>query len=131
MPNQPPTPIPKPDAPDTIPEPDRRVERAVIRAYAEAGRGNIPMLVATRFDGVAIHEVWGIVSKQPGGPLYSVRLMHNQAGLTTSCVCESAQYGRPCWHQAAIRLAHHDLIPCEVATKFRIRPKNPVYGVTP
>jgi hypothetical protein len=110
------------------PPPDRttdqaRRDRALARAHGEANRGNVPMLVRTWLAPGSIREVWGLVSKRQDGPLYTVSLTHRADGVLTACDCEGAAYGRYCWHRAAVELAHADLIPCDVATRVRYRPK--------
>ena len=100
-----------------------RTDRALARAHEMARAGHRPMLVRTTFTGSAIRELWSIASKQANGPLYTCHLTHDTAGVRVACDCEAAQFGRPCWHAEAAKLAHADAIPVDVAVLYRFRPK--------
>jgi hypothetical protein len=85
--------------------------------------GVLPMLVRTWLAPGAIREIWSVPSKQPGGPLYLVHLTRTRDATRAVCDCEAANHARPCWHVQAALLAHYDLIPVDVATPLRYRPK--------
>lgn len=97
--------------------------RALDRAQAQAHLGNLPTLIATRFDGTAIHETWRVMSRTYAGVAYTVELSHDRTGIETLCQCPAAERGLICWHRGLARLAHTDAIACRNEAGMKIRPR--------
>lgn len=96
------------------------INRAMDKAHDQVRAGNLPALIATRFDGRAIRETWRVHSRTTRTAEYAVILVHNQIGVGTDCTCAATGV---CWHRALVRLAHFDAIPARNEAGYRFRPR--------
>jgi hypothetical protein len=98
-----------------------RMRRAYDRARDQIRRGVVPVLIDTALASDRLTERWVVPSATRDNLSWVVDLARDMRGMSTSCTCEAAQRGQLCWHRAAARLAHMDVVPVSVAARVRYR----------
>jgi hypothetical protein len=81
-----------------------RIDRAYAKAHEQARAGNLPAVLHARAwsNGITRWR-YSVASRITAGTVYLVDLTDDHGQLFTACDCPSVG---PCWHRAAVRLAH-------------------------